>query len=307
MKLWLQFFALVALFYCVAKNTVLAQELAVHLEHSAQLVVDVEHLQAELDDQSSVARRWATPIMVDYAVDTVLPKDILPETLERAVQSVSQRSGYTITRMGVAPTTLGGATGRITFVLVSNAELRAIGAPETALATTKTWYYLDSGIIAGVVVYLDRFWFLAGATDCTVHTISHELVHALGGMGHTDNRHDVMYPNQTHCRYALSAGDLAHLGVVQAPLGRSCYAEIMQGGTVYLPSVVGKAALLRPEGDNVWRLDQLENSLEARCDNVTVGDNLQLRIADLRGQNLMYNWAELAFVGNDRWRLTGGE
>lgn len=307
MKLWLRYATLCVLFYCVARNTVLAQDLAVHIEHSRQLAVDVEHLQVEVDSQSSVARRWATPIMVDYAVDSTMPADILPTALERAVQSVSQRSGYTISRMGVAPTTLGGATGRITFVFVSNEELRAIGAPETALATTKTWYYVDSGIIAGVVVYLDRVWFLAGVTDCAVHTVSHELVHALGGTGHTSNPHDVMYPNKTHCRYALSAGDLTHLGVTQAPLGRSCFAEIMQGDSVYLPSVAGKAALLRPDGDNVWQLAQLENSVETRCDNVTVGDDLHLHIEDLRGQNVMYDWAELVFIGNDKWRLVGGE
>jgi len=165
---WLRYAALCALFYCVAQNTVLAQELAVHVEHSQTLAVDTEHLQTDLDSQTLLARRWATPITVDYVGSDILVS--LPKFkvgLERAIQSVTARSGYTISDAGVAPVTVGGATGRITFVFVNTTELIAMGAPKTALATTKTWYYLDSGIIAGVVVYLDRFWFLGDLSDCS--------------------------------------------------------------------------------------------------------------------------------------------
>ena len=307
MKLWLRYVALCILFYCIAQHTVLAQELAVHVEHSQTLAVDVEHLQVDIDSQSSVARRWATPIMVDHVgADSVVSIPQFEVGLERAIQSVAARSGYTITDAGVASVTTGGATGRITFVFTDSQGLTAVGAPKTALATTKTWYYLDSGIIAGVVVYLDRFWFVGEASDCGVHTLVHELVHSLGARGHTDDRHDVMYTNQTHCRYALSAGDLAHLGV-SVPLDKACYTEIMRDGSVYIPSVKQKTAWLRPEGDNVWRLEHLGDSAETRCNTVEVGDDLYLVINDLRGQDITYRYAELKFIGEDKWKLVYGE
>jgi len=139
-----------------------------------------------------------------------------------------------------------------------------------------------------------------------VHTLVHELAHSLGAIGHTEDPYDVMFTNQTHCRYALSAGDLALLGV-SAPLDKACYTEILRDGSVYIPSVKQKAAWLRPQGNNVWRLAHLSGSVETRCNTVTVGDDLTLVINDLRGQNITYRYAELKFIGEDRWQLVYGE
>jgi hypothetical protein len=157
---------------------------------------------------------------------------------------------------------------------------------------------MDTGNITGVIVKMNPLHF-NGYSDCLQHAVTHEIGHAIGGMGHTDNRHDVMYPNQTHCRYALSVGDVAHVPYD----GQSCSVELLRDLSLFIPNFSGYSALLKYTGTG-WKLaEHLPSS--GKCSTVFELD-MNLTFGDIRSISGNYR-AQLRYTGNETWVLDYAE
>lgn len=245
------------------------------------LVMEYPHLHTSNDWAASSPRQWYSDIRIDVQDEQLRPY------IEYAAWQWSQRTGKRITvAAGAAPAGYS-TSGKIT------AGIRSV----PSMAQTQTWHYMSTGNIAGAVVSFDPLWMLS-TPECVQHMVTHEIGHAIGGSGHTASPHDVMFPTQQHCRYALSAADVAHMPYD----GTACHVELMQDGSLYIPSFQGHAALLKKDGDG-WRL--AEYAPATGCTTVAaVG--MDLTFGDIRSQSGNFRgW--LRYVGGERWVVGGAE
>jgi hypothetical protein len=157
---------------------------------------------------------------------------------------------------------------------------------------------MSTGNIAGSVMSFDPVYLL-GTPDCIQHMVTHEVGHAIGGSGHTASPHDVMYPNQTHCRYALSVGDVGHVPYD----GNTCFVELTKDYSLYIPNYKGYAALLKYTGTG-WKLaEHLPSS--GKCSTVFELD-MNLTFGDIRSISGNYR-AQLRYTGDETWVLDYAE
>jgi hypothetical protein len=233
-------------------------------------------------------RQWYQDIVIELDATTGLQ---LRKAVEYAAWQWSQRTGKRITVVdGIAAP--GFATsGKITFRTGYIANVNT-------MAETDLWHYLDTGNIAGSIVTMSTLYD-GISEDCLQSSVTHELGHAIGGIGHTASPQDVMYTYQTHCRYALTAGDTAY-----APYdGNSCFVELVRDSSLFIPSFRGYSALLKYTGTGWMLAEYLPSAGE--CTTVyAIG--MDLTFGDIRSPSGKYR-AQLKYAGNETWTLDYAE
>jgi hypothetical protein len=248
--------------------------------HGDELVMVKPHDQVIDPFAATRATQWHSDIVIDIEANA----EHLRPYIEYAAWQRAQRHGkkVTVTPGNSAP---GYSTsGKITFTKQQTATI----------ADTTLWHYLDTGNIAGVIVRIDPDEKL----ECPQHTVSHEIGHAIGAMGHTDSVFDVMYPIQWNCDYALTLADIHHAPYDANP----CFVELTTEGDLYVPQYNGFSVYLRRDSDD-WVLGQYLPA--SGCTSVSVYD-MDITFGDVRSVAGKYKgW--LRNVGTDRWVLGGVE
>jgi hypothetical protein len=215
----------------------------------------------------------------------------LRKAVEYAAWQWSQRTGKRISVAAGIGAPGFSTSGKITFRTgyIANAN---------TVAQTDMWHYLDTGNIAGAIVTMSTLY-NGASEDCLQYSVTHELGHAIGGIGHTSSPQDVMYSHQTHCRYALTASDTNY-----APYdGNSCFVELMKNHSLYIPNYQGHAALLKYTGSG-WKLSEY---LPAHGTCTTVAAiGMELTFGDIRALSGRYR-AQLRYTGNETWTLQYAE
>ena len=282
---WLRYALLCALFYLIARSTVLrADEIAQETSHTAGY---------ETAARSSMPLRWSGAVKIYQ----VYGERDISEHLRSAAWSWSERAGISLSYGGMTSSSVPGATFFIAVKVTTAAEVYAVSGSLTAEAATTTSYYMDTGEAVGAVVYLDERY-LDISPDYAQYVINHEIGHAIGIRSHSSNRHDLMYASHVHSRYSPTAAD----GIAAGYSPQTCHAEIMDNGGVY---IAGAGAYLRSVGGNVWRLEQY-SPVSVSCANLE-RDGMDFTVRDLRGRSASYSWARMEWIGGDDWLLVGGE
>lgn len=237
---------------------------------------------------ATIPARWFQDIAVelDATAGTELRKAV-----EYAAWQWSQRTGKKITVNASQGLPGYSTSGKITF-------RTGYIANGSTMAQTDLWHYTDTGNIAGAIVTMSTLYNWL-STDCLQAAVTHELGHAIGGMGHTSSAHDVMYTYQAHCRYALTAGDTNYVPYD----GNSCFVELMKNQSLYIPNYQGHAALLTYTGSG-WRLAEY---LPAHGTCTTVAAiGMDLTFGDIRSPSGKYR-AQLRHSGGETWALDYAE
>lgn len=293
MKLYLRYFLLCALFYLATSGirNLAAQELG---------YIDSHSWMAEFA-ASSRRPTWQQEIKVNRVMNTgPLTAEDLEYGIKRSMWGWAERSESKARFTGVTIDD-SGKTGSITFSWLNTVELFMMTG-KFVNGSTRSWYNLDTGEIVGATIYLNIDAFQNGMNACALHTVSHEIGHAYGAFDHSSSTHDLMYSDQTHCRYAVTMADARLVGTTSP----RCHVEVMDDGGIYIPEIAGQGAYLKSRGNNTWHLEQL-TPVAGGCGTATVDSRLTVRVTNIKGYNFKYEWAELVHIGNDNWRLTGGE
>lgn len=245
----------------------------------------------------SESREWHGDIEIEYNSSGAIIEDSQVEPMiEYAAWALTERAQKETRYIGQTSSDGDKRSGKVTVRWVSPDEMAEIGDNRFHVGYTQSWWYLDDGRMAGAIIHLNRSANLSGG-ECLSHTITHEVLHAVGYAGHSDDPHDVMYANQQHCRSALTVDDVRGL-----PYGESmCWTELTQGRDLYIPFVDGKAAFLSYTGDNRWKLDQWADSA-GDCSTVTLTGAQKAILSDVRGKGEQY-YAEFVPAEGNKWRL----
>lgn len=252
--------------------------------HGAELVESLPHYEHASPYAASSPRQWPFAITVDLDA-TATPQ--LRQAVEYAAWQWGERIGrkITVTSTGQAGYS---TSGKVTFGV-------GLLASVTTKGQTRTWHWSDTGNIAGAIVTINTLY-MGVSDDCFQHIVTHELGHAIGGMGHTDNRQDVMYPYQTHCRYALTYADIQHVPYDSNP----CFVELTRDFSLLIPSFQGMAALLKREGEG-WVLAEYFPSAGACTTVAAIG--MDLTFGDVRSPAGRFTGFLRYDAGGNRWLL----
>lgn len=249
------------------------------------------------------ARYWPGDIAIEETSEQgPLGSSQLRDMIEYSSWSISERTGKSISYVGKTSEEGGYSSRKITFVWRTALEIFADRGSFSVMAYTRTWYYPSSGEIVGAIIYLNEDYFRSGADDCAIHTIMHEIVHAIGRDGHSNNDHDLMYRSNNHCRFSMSAADVADLPYEN----HSCYVELMRWNHLYIPNAYGKAAYLKYIGSNRWALDQFTDS-DGSCSTASMNDAGFVTMTDVRGIDGKLTRVELRPIGDNKWALDYAE
>jgi hypothetical protein len=246
-----------------------------------ELVTAYPHLHEDNPFAASRPTQWPGAIVIDVEASA----EPFRPYIQYAAWQWAERTGRKITVTPGASPAGYSSSGRITISA-------SLSLPATVAGRTQLWHWMDTGNIAGATISISPL------ALCHQQTITHEIGHAIGILGHTESPHDVMYPTQQHCRHALSAAD-----VNAAPYdSNACFVELTARGDLYIPHIHGHAALLAKDGDG-WRLAEY---VPATGCTTVAAVGMDLTFGDIRSQAGNFRgW--LRYVGGERWVLGGVE
>lgn len=253
--------------------------------HGAELVESLPHDERTSPYAASSPRQWPFAITVDLDA-TATPQ--LRQAVEYAAWQWGERIGrkITVTSTGQAGYS---TSGKVTFGV-------GLLASVTTKWQTRIWNWSDTGSIAGAVVTINQLYTNV-SPDCFQHIVTHELGHAIGGMGHTSSQHDVMYPYQNQCRYALTYADIQHVSYEVSP----CFVELTRDFSLFIPSFQGMAAHLKRDGEG-WVLAEYLPSVAGGCTTVAA-IGMDLTFGDVRSPAGRFTGFLRYDAGGNRWLL----
>jgi hypothetical protein len=255
--------------------------------HGDTLIESLPHDEHISPYAASSPRQWPFAITVDLDA-TATPQ--LRQAVEYAAWQWGERIGRKITVMSTGQAGYS-TSGKITFGV-------GLLTSVTTKGQTRIWNWSDTGNIAGAVVTINQLYTNV-SPDCFQHIVTHELGHAIGGMGHTSAQHDVMYTYQNQCRYALSYADVQHVPYDASP----CFVELTKDGSLMIPNVQGMMAYLKRDGE-IWKLGEYRPA-QGNCGTV-YPNNFDLTFGDIRSQGGNYR-AQLRYLGNETWTIESVE
>lgn len=271
-----------------------ADELQVYVSDAA-----IEDHESHNDLYTAGAFRWPASVAIEQSTTRTGPLSSaeLASVIEYAAWSWGERTGVAMRYDGITGSAGDSRSGRITVTWRTAEEVYQARGSRNVRAYASTWYSLETGFITGSIVYLNMDYFLYGADDCAMHTVMHEIGHALGKFSHSDNQHDLMFRSNEHCRFTPTAADVLELPYQD----QYCHVELMRGNHLYVPNYNGMAAYLRYMGDYQWRVEQYEPA-RGSCSSVSiVGGAVEL--SDVRSAGGKLSLVRMVPVSDNVFRL----
>lgn len=239
------------------------------------------------------------------------PANITLQQIEKymryAAWSWTQRTGLNVAYAGTTASDGVGQTGKIVVRWEDAFYFASHGRDFFTYGYTVSTFYSDSLEMLGAEIVLNST-ILNEANKNLLFVIIHEVEHALGFGGHSDNQHDVMCPVPANgWRYAPSAYYIEVLPYAD----HSCHVELTLENDLYIPMGVHPidgpiAALLVYQGDFRWKLAPYVVS-SGGCSTITADEFLTLEFSDVRSMDADYSNVILKFEGDDVWSLEWAE
>ncbi len=162
------------------------------------------------------------------------------------------------------------------------------------------WTYLDNGLIAKSVIFLNTAYFEGGIDACQMTVFSHEFGHALGLNGHSDNPDDLMYYATEHCRYVPTDNDVSLLGYQPT----ACHAILTRENDISVPFLGG---FLKKQEGAAWELESLTSTSPRSCNTVTMDSQGVITMTDVRSITGNLSLVILSPIADNTWSLTWAE
>jgi len=203
-----------------------------------------------------------------------------------------QRTGLR-TQVRGSSSQAGDNTRGIVIEFGSSDQMKRMKAPEGAVAATWVEFNLWTDDINFAYILIDESKIVDFA-HCFGNILIHEMGHAVGIQGHSDDAADVMHADYDtgDCRHMITAND-ARMAPYEPQL---CHSELSPVGDLYIPSIQGTSATLSYRGGMRWQLDQAREAVGG-CSGIIAGDSVRLYdvrtfdawLAGEQGQRRAYN------------------
>lgn len=254
-------------------------------------------------DPTAVKRYW--PGAVEVRLHYVPGVYSMGRELEWALWSWAGRSGKDIKVGADVGSVVEGASGAVHVTFISDFDMFMKTWSLSTQALTTSWFYSDTGVMAGAVIYLKKSVFEKPRDNCAMMQLVHEVGHGVLGIDqHSADPADVMFSTgSAGCRYNVTKTDVELSGAKWA----GCWAEANLRGDIYLPDVRGYSAELLHSGGYSWKLGAVSDGLDGGCNAVTIHKDLSLTINDLRTVGGNFTRADLQSFGADAWVLDYAE
>lgn len=222
-----------------------------------------------------------------------LAPDTAEAVLRYAAWSWSQRTGLIIDYMGT--TTQAQIDGAIVVRWISALDMILSRGVFTRAYTSNRYYPHSNELVSSEIILKASDW--SGSlynARRDAQTLIHEMGHAIGINGHSDNVSAVMYPSQQSGRYALTVYDVRMAGYQQ----HICHAELTPHGDVYIPAIMGAGVTLTPV-DGLFHISHEHHSGEICSGSF---DGQRVTINEVRAFDATYHDAVLV-QHNDGWMV----
>ena len=192
-----------------------------------------------------------------------------------ALWSWSQRTGLQLDYGGL--TELDRIDGAIVIRWATIMEMFEQRGSFFVTGYAQLWHYpLRSMMVASTVTIQSMDWSGGiGNSRLGAQTLMHELGHALGIVGHSEDRNAVMFFSRVNNRYALTPMDVK----LTQYRHQVCHSELTPHGDVYIPGIIGYGVTLRAEGGRLHIIHEHHTGLY--CSGSVDGDTAT--IYDVRG------------------------
>jgi hypothetical protein len=218
------------------------------------------------------------------------------ELVKYGIWSWHERTGIPTRYMGITSNTGDTYNGDVVVVFKDMLWFFENRESLLILGVAKRWTSLSYGYHLGGTIIINSTFFKPN--KCGQMTIVHELGHIYGKMSHSSNIFDVMYSvGAPNCRYALSYGDMATVGMAD----NSGWAELTTENDVYIPSFNGMSGLLEYQENYSWELTQYSASSGSKDSVVATDSGVLLPV--VKGPHSEWR-VVLEGTGGDEWVLT---